>query len=330
MTAKRDNSVDFFRAFGIICMIMGHVGFGDYFDHFIHAFHMPMFFFVTGYFYKDRETVSISKYLLKKCRTLIIPYLFFACINFLFNIPIDGVNLNQLKNVFWISTTNKAIPAGALWFLTALFFADVIYFFIYHLCKSDILLTIVVLLISAFGMYFNKITGMIAPWALTIGLVGILFLHVGRLVANNKELWIINYVFHLNWILWIVITGVTVVLIFVNGYINMRLETYANPFLFIINVMLSVIVIMNFSKWIDRILPKCKIKSFFLNIGKNSIIFVCLNQWFIKVMKMLLQKNDDMIKELINHIIITIITIICCYLLSVGINKTTLKKVIGK
>lgn len=44
--------VDLFRGIGIIIMIMGHIGFGRLFDHYIHAFHMPMFFFASGYFFK--------------------------------------------------------------------------------------------------------------------------------------------------------------------------------------------------------------------------------------------------------------------------------------
>jgi fucose 4-O-acetylase-like acetyltransferase len=37
--------IDIFRGIGIILMIMGHIYFGVRFDKFIHAFHMPMFFF---------------------------------------------------------------------------------------------------------------------------------------------------------------------------------------------------------------------------------------------------------------------------------------------
>lgn len=46
----RIDSIDIFRGMGIIIMVMGHIGFGYVFDHFIHAFHMPMFYFVSGMF----------------------------------------------------------------------------------------------------------------------------------------------------------------------------------------------------------------------------------------------------------------------------------------
>lgn len=41
---SRAENIDVFLGFGIILMVMGHIGFGSIFDQFIHAFHMPMFF----------------------------------------------------------------------------------------------------------------------------------------------------------------------------------------------------------------------------------------------------------------------------------------------
>ena len=42
---ERIDYLDIARCIRIILMIMGHVGFSKRFDHFIHAFNMPMFFY---------------------------------------------------------------------------------------------------------------------------------------------------------------------------------------------------------------------------------------------------------------------------------------------
>lgn len=47
--------IDIFRAFGIILMVMDHVEISKSFDHFIHTFHMPMFFLVSGFLYKNND-----------------------------------------------------------------------------------------------------------------------------------------------------------------------------------------------------------------------------------------------------------------------------------
>lgn len=43
---KRIAYIDILRGIGILLMVMGHVGFGSRFSHYIHAFHMPLFFVV--------------------------------------------------------------------------------------------------------------------------------------------------------------------------------------------------------------------------------------------------------------------------------------------
>ena len=49
--SKRVDYVDIFRGIGIILMILGHMSFATtQFDHYIHAFHMPLFYFLQKYF----------------------------------------------------------------------------------------------------------------------------------------------------------------------------------------------------------------------------------------------------------------------------------------
>ena len=71
----RIDYIDLFRAFGIILMIMGHIKFGGNFDKWIHAFHMPTFFFVSGWFYKLKKNVGHQ--IIRKIKTLLLPYIIF-------------------------------------------------------------------------------------------------------------------------------------------------------------------------------------------------------------------------------------------------------------
>ena len=59
MKTERENYIDVVRGIGIVLMILGHVPLSAHYDHFIHAFHMPMFFIISGYFQGVyRETVG--------------------------------------------------------------------------------------------------------------------------------------------------------------------------------------------------------------------------------------------------------------------------------
>lgn len=50
MRAKQSRAgyIDLLRGFCIILMVMGHVGFGVVFDKWIHAFHVPIWFIISG------------------------------------------------------------------------------------------------------------------------------------------------------------------------------------------------------------------------------------------------------------------------------------------
>ena len=69
----RRTEVDVLRAVGIILMVMGHVGLGKQFSHIIHAFHMPMWFIISGYFVDINY--DAKQYIQKRFKSLVIPYL---------------------------------------------------------------------------------------------------------------------------------------------------------------------------------------------------------------------------------------------------------------
>lgn len=50
---KRVESVTIAKAIGIILMVVGHSGLGGYPIRFIYLFHMPLFFFLSGYCFKE-------------------------------------------------------------------------------------------------------------------------------------------------------------------------------------------------------------------------------------------------------------------------------------
>ena len=75
---KRVEYFDIFRGIGIVFMLMGHVDFGMKFNIYIHAFHMPIFFFVSGYFYNPDKFKSAKEYIIHELKALIVPYTVFV------------------------------------------------------------------------------------------------------------------------------------------------------------------------------------------------------------------------------------------------------------
>lgn len=70
--SKRNKTFDYMRAIGAILVIVGHAVPYKILGNFIYSFHMPLFFFVSGFVYKKK---TIMQTIIKKGRYLIIPYL---------------------------------------------------------------------------------------------------------------------------------------------------------------------------------------------------------------------------------------------------------------
>lgn len=185
---ERINYIDLFRNFDIILMIMGHIGFGRLFDKWIHAFHMPMFFFVSGFFYKKIDKSGLKDFVGSKVKSLLLPYVVFGCSQ-LIVLPFlsEGYKSLMPLKLYLFENTNGLQPIpGALWFLTSMFIAEVAYSLIRTLSTNKNVNHIIVTITTVIGMlipcYFRL------PWGADTALVGVGFLHIGSLFKQNSKL----------------------------------------------------------------------------------------------------------------------------------------------
>ena len=51
----RDDKVTIAKGIGILLMVAAHAGIPDVISRFIVMFHMPLFFFMSGYCFKDKS-----------------------------------------------------------------------------------------------------------------------------------------------------------------------------------------------------------------------------------------------------------------------------------
>ena len=77
--------VDICRGIGIILVVIGHCH--PPFEKLIYGFHMPLFFILTGYLCKKRNSVDIWNSIRKDIKRYIVPY-FILCLINLLRLPI--------------------------------------------------------------------------------------------------------------------------------------------------------------------------------------------------------------------------------------------------
>lgn len=147
---KRINKFDNIKGLAIFLIVLGHLCFlhGQYESiEFIRStlfiFHLPLFFFVAGYFSKIDSDQP-----LKSFKRLIIPYILFNLIYALIYLPSRGFPSNFLM-----------VPAYTLWFLIALFIMKLM-LPIFDKLKYPLLFSIIIALLFGFIKYNGNVLGL--------------------------------------------------------------------------------------------------------------------------------------------------------------------------
>ena len=282
---NRDHIVDIYKGIGIVLVMMGHIGFGDTSSYIAHAFHMPMFFLISGFLYHEKEEIKMGEWMWQKVVSLLCPYFIFGFMNYgvflmMQLIKKQSLTLNPLKHLFFINTTGLA--SGSLWFLTALLTANILFFLLRKITKNNILLGMMVFAVSYMGIWAAANLPMRLPYAMDAGMVGLGLLYVGYLLQIFKERKIVQEILHLSPIK--VTAGVIFfsILILQNGEINMRKGLYHNTMFFWLNAIAGSVLIYSMSVLFDKI----KSSRFLVvkwpitlveEIGRYSLIYVGMN-----------------------------------------------------
>ncbi|WP_026488650.1 acyltransferase family protein [Butyrivibrio sp. XBB1001] len=326
---KRLSYIDVFRGLGIIFMMMGHVGIWTEGSYYIHAFNMPMFFAASGFFYdhEKKKYNSFRNFIKNKARAIIIPYFVFGILFYVIDAVIYGAGIEKFLKLFWINTSGLSI-VGAIWFLSAIFFVFVIYWGIDHAINNTFVKIVLVLLLFTIGYSIHQFFGIELPWALNQAMVGVLFYFIGDLSFRLQEQRFIKILFNMNYIATFILAIIGGILIFMNEEANIRTENYGIVPLFLINALLGMLVWINISKYIDRFFGKSFIGRFVQSVGRNSIVYLCLNQGIILLLLYIF--NRGAIAGTISKAIVLVLSLICIYWLNETVDNTKFRIVFGK
>ena len=325
---RRIEYIDIFRSFGIVLMVMGHIGFGEKFDHFIHAFHMPMFFFVSGFLFKS-ITIPFFSYIKKKAISLLLPYFVFAALHYAISFIMGDFSFKSFKGLLFPDTVQIPI-AGALWFLTALFFADIIYYWISRI-RNKRIQWMVVCVISIIGQIVSSKFYLTLPFAMGAAFVGVGLMHIGKMLKHYEQQITDLKIYQI--LFFGVLIGVSIMK---TGYINMRSGWYPDALLlFWTNAVFASIIGMNIAKKIEKILGNSVVNRYFKSVGRNSIVYLCLNQIIIlgskKVINYVLNIiNPSFESVIIERVLALIISLTVLLLSSILFEKTFFRVLIGK
>ncbi len=334
--SKRIEWIDILKGIAIISVIIGHRTWISYgivpavLKIWIYSFHIPLFFFLSGYTFSVKENTKFGKFVLKKVKTILIPMVFFSMVSILVNYGYYSILLNNksrnpkiiIEGLLGIIIQKRSgTYGGVLWFLPCLFVAEIIMFAIVRLSRNNLKIIAALIIISfCLGITWIKITHILLPWDIEIAFIAVLFLGLGCLA---KQWW---RKLSLNRWLCLIFFAINIFIALVNYYISnktavdMANDIFGNPVLFVISATAAItgfVVLFKDKKgcrWINY-------------IGKNSLVYYGLCDLMLIIPEIIIYNIIHLdIKAMGNWSVlvgfaIAVIVCICIYPISIFINK---------
>ena len=215
--------IDYAKAVAIFLVVLGHsfkpLGGADLeVKNFIYSFHMPVFFFLSGYLYKKSDIV-FGGYLKKNVRSLVFPYVLLNLLAAIIVLPV--LLLTNNYEIIVDSTTDMLIGAGhsfagPAWFLLCLFWTKIISYFAFR-SKCPFLFVI-------FSITAAYIIGHFVWFDIASAFAAFPFFYEGYIMKTKSRMDLISRK------KWCVILSISLPLLFLLNHINGSVAIYSLTF----------------------------------------------------------------------------------------------------
>lgn len=211
--SKRIAWVDYGKGLAILLVFWGHSLCPEPVRAVYYAFHIPMFYFLSGYVFSTRKYGSFGPFLWRKLRTLIFPGVVFGLLIVLLE-WINGVIVGKphavhpLQLAIGVFVELRGGPYAVIpWFFASIFVVEIAAYWLFKWTGERIsLLIMLALLASVVGYGYATFIGKVVPWGLETACTGFSFFVLGYL---SKHSWADVFVrlSRMVWIpLWLVLT----------------------------------------------------------------------------------------------------------------------------
>ncbi|MGA2967696.1 MAG: acyltransferase family protein [Candidatus Levyibacteriota bacterium] len=277
MQTERVHWIDISRGIGIIFIIYAHMLGSHDFRYLFYAFHIPLFFFLSGLVYDHKKYGNFFTFLKKSAKRLLVPYFIFAFIFYvLWLVGLKTYNLfspaviKQFLSIFYGNSNNGLMVFNdVLWFLPTLFVTRILFAVVAQLFSKTRSLIFVLLCFSVFGYLLSVFASNIKlPFGAETAISAVVFYGVGFLWNNSEKAKSLLFKYKYLLFVLLLIVGAFVSTIDFNTYgqqIDMRLGHLNNYFSFYIAAFSGIFAWISFSVILNK-------NSLLEKIGRNSLI----------------------------------------------------------
>ncbi len=282
-TIKREKFIDIAKGIGILLVILGHLNTGgQYSRNLIYAFHMPLFFLLSGVF--SNTNIEFKQYFLKNLKRIYVPFATFLGIDLLFSLLIAIFNNSNIASILYnylhsFFGVRFFISNRPLWFLFALFFIQTVY---YYISKSNFLkllaiaLGVFVVATCKVFEYKHGVMYIIALPCLSFYVLGDIFRTYILTLSEKVNAHKLKYIFATTLLLFVfVFTSIQ------NETVDMSKYVYGNWMLFFTGALLGSFVLLVISVFFSNSKLLTKWLTFF---GENTIIILVTHYYLCRIL----------------------------------------------
>lgn len=179
----------------MLAIIWGHIRLTGWSNAFVYAWHIPLFFFLSGMVFNKCKYADFRTFFMKKVRSLLVPYVIFSFLTWFVWAAFSLVTHAQVDS-YWMPLAQTFIAQGSggflvhnvpLWFVTCLFVMEVIYYFLSGFKKVWILIVSIALASVSYYMitYVDVVDITLLPWNLEVACLGLPFFAIGHLTVQK-------------------------------------------------------------------------------------------------------------------------------------------------
>ena len=188
---RRIQWVDYGKGFAMLLVFWGHTICPDTARDVLYAFHMPLFYFLSGYVFSIRKYADFKSFVWRKFRTLIVPGAFFGAVCLIG----DALNSMLMGEHGAGTLVSRAIGLFVElrggdyyvipWFFASLFIIEIaVYLILRHGTVKPMWIITFGAFASLIGYGYAVLIGHIVPWSLETSCSGLLFFEMGYLLRT--------------------------------------------------------------------------------------------------------------------------------------------------
>lgn len=261
--------IDMAKGYGILFIIIGHF-YIPIITPLLYTFHVPLFFFLSGYVVN--MNIGFRSFFYHKIKKILFPYFFLSIPIIVSNIVFeykDSFTINNLQTEISYFIIQKRHTT--MWFLSSLFFLNVLLYPIVKKINADKQFLVVVS-IAIIGLVLWRVGITVLPWNCDISFVALPFIFLGYKMRTKYKNTLITINKWYNAIFLIIATLLMGLANYV--YTGSRIDLYYSKFtiepLAYLNAFTGISAVIIFSQ-------KTNIR-FVRYLGQNSLLYFAWHQ----------------------------------------------------